>query len=281
MRTSGLGCSPEAQRRQYSEFKRDLSSPDGALKCLVAFANTAGGTLIVGIEDELRHVKRVPNVLASEEKLANLIADSIRPRLVPEIEILPWRKVNVIAVQVFPSNTRPHYLERLGPDNGVFIRVGSTNRKADAVQIQELRSLSRPGSFDEQAIPELNSEAIDFRVASELLAPYKKVETQTWTNLRVVSNHQRKLVPTIGGLFCCLARIGLRTSPILWIQMGRFAGMDRTRLVDSVSLGAIYRSPQRKRSPSPRSISRGKRLSRAPAGGPVVRAVGGNSRGNR
>jgi Predicted transcriptional regulator containing an HTH domain and an uncharacterized domain shared with the mammalian protein Schlafen len=30
------------------EFKRDLSSPDGALKSIVAFANTAGGTLLVG-----------------------------------------------------------------------------------------------------------------------------------------------------------------------------------------------------------------------------------------
>jgi len=30
------------------EFKRDLSSPKPILKTLVAFANTAGGTLIIG-----------------------------------------------------------------------------------------------------------------------------------------------------------------------------------------------------------------------------------------
>ena len=30
------------------EFKRDLSSPDGPLKTLVASANTAGGTLLIG-----------------------------------------------------------------------------------------------------------------------------------------------------------------------------------------------------------------------------------------
>ena len=28
------------------EFKRDLSNPDGTLKTIVAFANTAGGTLL-------------------------------------------------------------------------------------------------------------------------------------------------------------------------------------------------------------------------------------------
>jgi len=34
------------------EFKRDLSSPKPILKTLVVFANTAGGTLIVGRADD-------------------------------------------------------------------------------------------------------------------------------------------------------------------------------------------------------------------------------------
>lgn len=38
----------------------------------------------------------------------------------PEIEILPWRRTQVLAVQVYPSPTRPHYLEREGLANGVY-----------------------------------------------------------------------------------------------------------------------------------------------------------------
>src|SRR5262245_113629 len=38
------------------EFRRDLSSSDGALRTIVAFANTSGGTLLVGVEDRTRHV---------------------------------------------------------------------------------------------------------------------------------------------------------------------------------------------------------------------------------
>lgn len=34
------------------EFKRDLSSLQPILKTLVAFANTAGGTLVIGIQDD-------------------------------------------------------------------------------------------------------------------------------------------------------------------------------------------------------------------------------------
>ena len=92
------------------EFKRDLSSPDGVLKTLVAFANTAGGTLLVGVEDRTRNVRGVPEALDVEERLANIVSDAIAPRLLPEIEILPWRRTQVIAIQVHPSAARPHYL---------------------------------------------------------------------------------------------------------------------------------------------------------------------------
>ena len=36
------------------EFKRDLSSPRPLLKTLLAFANTAGGRLIVGVDNDRR-----------------------------------------------------------------------------------------------------------------------------------------------------------------------------------------------------------------------------------
>ena len=51
------------------------ASPDGALKTIVAFANTAGGTLLVGVEDRSRHVRGVPDALDLEERLASLVSD--------------------------------------------------------------------------------------------------------------------------------------------------------------------------------------------------------------
>jgi predicted HTH transcriptional regulator len=217
------------------EYKRDLSSPEGILKCLVAFANTAGGIVVIGVEDGSRNVRGVPDVLAAEERLANLVSDSIRPRLIPDIEVVPWRNLNVLAVQVYPSNTRPHYLERLGPDDGVFIRVGSTNRKAEALQIDELKRLNRMNSFDEQAIPDLKSEAIDFRAASELFAPYRQITSQAWKTLRIVTEHQGRQVPTVGGLLL-FGKNRFARFPDAWIQAGRFAGTNRMRLLDSAEI---------------------------------------------
>jgi len=68
------------------EFKRDISSLKPILKTLVAFANTAGGILLIGREND-GTVRGVPEVLQAEESLANAISDSIRPAMMPEIEI--------------------------------------------------------------------------------------------------------------------------------------------------------------------------------------------------
>jgi len=178
------------------EFKRDLSLPDGVLRSIIAFANTAGGTLLIGVEDKSRHVRGVKEPLAMEERLANLISDNIAPRLVPELEILPWRRTHVLALQVFPSSARPHYLRASGLENGAYVRVGSTNRRADAEMIAELRRFARGESFDEQPLPELDSEALDFRVASELFAPVRRLKPHDLETLKLITRHQGRKVPT-------------------------------------------------------------------------------------
>ena len=53
------------------EFKRDFSSPDRIIRTLVAFANTAGGTVLVGVEDKTRNVVGVADPLTEEERAAN------------------------------------------------------------------------------------------------------------------------------------------------------------------------------------------------------------------
>ena len=45
------------------EFKQDLSSPKNILRTLTAFANTAGGVLLIGIEDGSKAVLGVEHPL--------------------------------------------------------------------------------------------------------------------------------------------------------------------------------------------------------------------------
>ena len=217
------------------EFKRDLSSPEGALRTIAAFANTAGGTLLVGVEDHSRHVRGVPRPLDLEERLANLISDRIKPRLVPELEILPWRRTHVVGVKVYPSSARPHRLVRRDADDCVYVRVGSINRRADRELIEEMQRSTRPSGFDEEPMPGLDSEAIDFRAASESFAPVRKLRRADLASLHLLTGHQGRKVPTVGGMLLFGRERG-RHFPDAWIQTGRFRGTTRSRIDDQREL---------------------------------------------
>ncbi len=65
------------------EFKQDLSSPERVLRAIVAFANTTGGTLVIGISDDRKPIG-LTDAATEEERLANLIANGIEPALSPD-----------------------------------------------------------------------------------------------------------------------------------------------------------------------------------------------------
>jgi len=121
------------------EFKRDLSSPKPILKTLVAFANTAGGTLIIGRGDD-GSIVGIENILADEERLASLIADCIAPAMMPDIEAVTIDAKSLLLIRVahWPG---PFYLKEKGAINEVFVRLGSTNRQADEATRQDIPSL--------------------------------------------------------------------------------------------------------------------------------------------
>ena len=90
-----------------------------------------------------------------------------------------------------PSQPEPATLsDREGLDGVVYVRVGCTNRRADRPLIEELRRFARGEGFDEQPLPELDSEALDFRAASESLAPVRKLGRHDLETLRLVSNFE-------------------------------------------------------------------------------------------
>jgi predicted HTH transcriptional regulator len=158
-----------------------LSSPKNILKTLTAFANTAGGVLLIGIEDGSKAVLGVENPLDEEERLCNLISDSIEPRLAPSVELVNWKGNSLLMVEVYPSALRPHWLKSQGMASGVFVRVGSTNRQADGPLTAEMRRSALNLSYDEELMPEINPEALDLRVASGLFAGLRECESMPGT----------------------------------------------------------------------------------------------------
>ena len=115
--------------------------------------------------------------------------------------------------------SRPHYVKALGYPAGGYVRVGSTNRMADAAAVAELQRVVRGRSFDEEPLPELNSEALDFRAASECFAPVRRLRRADLRALHLVTTHQRREVPTVGGVLL-FGRERRQHFPDAWLRAG-------------------------------------------------------------
>lgn len=227
----GLVSSPEGKT---IEFKRDLSSPKPLLKTLVAFANTAGGRLVIGVADS-RQIVGVENPLDEEERLCNLIADSIAPRLVPNVELLTVEGKTLLVVEVFVSGNRPHWLKSEGAEAGVYVRLGSTNRQADAALIGELRRSAEGVAFDEMPMPDLGLEDLDMDAARRMFSGVGALDQQALRTLKLVTLHQGQWVPTKGAVLLFGKARTLHFSDA-WVQCGRFVGKDKADIFDHLDI---------------------------------------------
>ena len=110
------------------------------MKTIVAFANTQGGKLIVGVDDRTHEIVGVENEILFQimDGIANAVSDSCMPQIIPDIEPQTVEGKTVIVVSVEAGKNRPYYLKSKGKENGTYIRVAGTSRQAFPEKIREL-----------------------------------------------------------------------------------------------------------------------------------------------
>lgn len=224
-----IASSPEGKTL---EFKRDLPSIKPILKTLIAFANTAGGTLLIG-KDNDGTIIGIDDVFGAEEKLANAIADSIYPPLMPEIEITSLDGKSIILIRV--AHWRgPFYLKSQGPEEGVYVRLGSTNRVAGLEIIAELkRSLSNT-SFDQMPCPDVDVGGLDLeRIKQAFSNVGRKVGQKELETLGILVSYAGKLVCTNGGIIL-FGKDEYREKyfPNAIVRCARFQGTNKVDFID-------------------------------------------------
>jgi predicted HTH transcriptional regulator len=128
------------------EFKRKVSSPTKIARALIAFANTKGGTILFGIDDD----KTIVGVESEKTEVEMIeIAGRIHcdPAIEPETEIVSYRGKDVIVVTVAESDQKPHSLvdqenESTDPESKVLIRVKDKTVVASKEVVKILKSES-------------------------------------------------------------------------------------------------------------------------------------------
>ena len=214
------------------ELKRDLSSPAGPLRTITAFANSAGGRLVIGVEDD-GTVVGVADPLAEEERVASLISDHISPQLVPAIDLMTLGDETVLVVDVPLSTRRPHYITRQGPETGVYVRLGSTTRQADAALVAELERSARGVAFED--LPETRADLadLDLDVLSDLRGRPTDIDDLLALGLAV--RQGGRVVPTNAGILAACPD-PTRFLPSAWIQCGRLRGPHGTDIFDQTEI---------------------------------------------
>lgn len=131
------------------EFKRQYT--DDIKYAVLAFANTEGGTLYIGINDD-GSVKGVENPDAVMLQVMNMIRDTIRPDITVAVdcstELMENKHVVVLIIQ--RGVARPYYLANKGiRPAGVYVRQGASSVPASETAILQMIKESSGDVYEE------------------------------------------------------------------------------------------------------------------------------------
>lgn len=141
--------------------------PDGdaehLVETMVAFANSDGGTVIVGIDEQGR---RAPNPIYGDELEGLLLAAERRCRPVVQTgwEQLEMPGGTAFAITV-PRSTELHSLD----DGRVLIRVGKENRPLGGDEIRQLAATKSTGEFESEEVASARRDDLDDETIAEYL----------------------------------------------------------------------------------------------------------------
>ncbi len=134
------------------EFKRLIHSAPKIARSITAFANTSGGLILIGVDDDRRIVG-----IHSEKETIQIIDEAMKFHIEPKpriaVRVEEFKRRMVLLVEIPESPERPHFhVERvIRRDTGkrdverrVYIRDGSHNKAASDDRIALMLSSREP-----------------------------------------------------------------------------------------------------------------------------------------
>ncbi len=223
------------------EFKRQLPKSTQLARTAVSFANGGGGDIIVGVESD-GTIVGVPdeNVTDLIDTISNTISDSVSPLVLVETFVSRVDESALVVARIYPGPQKPYFLKSEGKANGVYVRVGASNRKADIDTITELDRQRRHVSFDEETLFDVTVDALDLDL---LKNEFQRITGSPLTdadirNLKLLRQEAGEFHPTVGGILLA-GRNALNA--YTGIKCARFKGTTPEVFIDKKEfLGPLY-----------------------------------------
>ena len=151
----------------YLELKLKLSNSEKIGQEIVALANTAGGTIVFGVTDQLliqglRYPERV------QDELVRICREEIVPPLVPLLDTVAFDNGRLIVALEVTGKNRP-YRTKAGK---FYIRIGPEKREASRDELSALLEESRPLYYENIPLRRFSAEDFDDAVLWGFVGAY-------------------------------------------------------------------------------------------------------------
>ena len=136
---------------KYVEFKEMIPKKhEKFLKDIIAFANTSGGKIIIGVEDKTGKVVGLgdQNPFKLSDAISNMISDACTPQIYTEITAKTVEGETVLELEVFPGQSRPYFIKSMGKEQSAYVRINGTSRPASEIRLKELEMEGMHTSYD-------------------------------------------------------------------------------------------------------------------------------------
>jgi predicted HTH transcriptional regulator len=179
------------------EFKRKFSSSEKIAREMIAFANTIGGVILFGVDDN----KEIVGV-DSEKSEAELTKDAglnyCEPPLDFNIEYFDLNGKEVVVVEIPESNRKPHRIQDYSNEFDinkakVCIRVNDKSVMASKEMVRILRAQTNNLNLKKYAIGPLEKFVFNYLTEHERIS-VKELSTQVNVSVRRASRTLVKLV---------------------------------------------------------------------------------------
>ena len=148
------------------EYKSQIT--EGIYKEVIAFANTDGGVIYIGVDDNGNHIG-IDNVDETYTRLTNGIREAISPNVTMFVRYI-LHDNKVIQVEVSEGSYKPYYLKSKGmKPSGVYIRQGASSVQASPEMIRKLIKESDGDAYEDARSLEQN---LNFNAAKKAFERY-------------------------------------------------------------------------------------------------------------
>lgn len=187
----------------FTEFKEEMSHQDDLAAEIVAFANTEGGNLIIGVAND-SEILGVIDLDKEMQRIDNICANNCEPTIDSTVEkvIIDDKKILVVRIPKGPQ--RPYRTNK-----GVYyIRTSSGRRQPSREQLMRLFEASKTIYYDELPVPNASIEDINLKYFEEFLKKSLEREIRDFgiktdnllKNMKILTLYEGDLVTTTGGL---------------------------------------------------------------------------------